>query len=53
MRRYLALELPSPVRNLIIKEDLDSQIRQRELFRLRAKLGPEVVPVAKLLKDRW
>ena len=43
--KYLALELPSPVRNLIIKEDLDFQIRQRELFRLRVKLGPEVVPV--------
>ena len=42
MKRYLALELPSPVRNLKIKEDLDLQIRQRELFRLRAKLGPEV-----------
>ena len=42
--KYLALELPSPVRNLLIKEDLDFQIRQRELFRLRVKLGPEVVP---------
>ncbi|GAH18630.1 unnamed protein product, partial [marine sediment metagenome] len=42
--KYLALELPPPVRNLLIKQDLDFQIRQRELFRLRAKLGPEVVP---------
>jgi hypothetical protein len=45
MIRYLALDLPAPVRDLRIKEDLGSQIRQRELFRLRAKLGPEVVPV--------
>ena len=40
--KYLALELPSPVRNLKIKEDIDLQIRQGELFRQRAKLGPEV-----------
>ncbi len=45
MRHYLALELPSPVRNLRIAEDLDLQIRQRDHFRLRAKLGPEVTPV--------
>jgi len=44
MRRYLALDLPPPVRDLRIEADLGSQIRQRELFRLRAKLGPEVVP---------
>jgi len=45
MRRYLALDMPPPVRDLRIKEDLGAQIRQRELFRLRAKLGPEVAPV--------
>jgi len=44
MVRYLALDLPPPVRDLRIKEDLGAQIRQRELFRLRAKLGPEVAP---------
>jgi hypothetical protein len=44
MVRYLALDLPPPVRDLRIKEDLGAQIRQRELFRLRAKLGPEVTP---------
>jgi hypothetical protein len=44
MVRYLALDLPPPVRDLRIREDLSSQIRQRELFRLRTKLGPEVVP---------
>jgi len=42
--KYLALELPSLVRNLKIKEDLTAQLRQRELFRLRTKLGPEVIP---------
>jgi len=40
--KYLAVELPAPIRNLKIKEDLDFQIRQRELFRQRVKLGPEV-----------
>ena len=45
MKRYLALDLPAPVRDLRIREDLGSQIRQRELFQLRTKLGPEVVPV--------
>lgn len=45
MIRYLALELPPPVRDLRIEADLGAQIRQRELFRLRTKLGPEVVPV--------
>ncbi len=44
MWHYLALDLPAPVRDLRIQADLGSQIRQRELFRLRAKLGPEVVP---------
>ncbi len=43
--KYLALELPAPIRNLKIKEDVGFQIRQRELFRERVKLGPEVVPV--------
>jgi len=42
--KYLALDLPAPVVNLKIKEDLTFQIRQRELFRARVKLGPEVVP---------
>lgn len=41
--RYL-LSLPKPVVASRIKEDLDLQIRQRELFRLRTKLGPEVIP---------
>lgn len=45
MKRYLALDLPTPVRNLKIAGDLDCQIRQRQYFRLRAKLGPEVTPV--------
>lgn len=45
MGRYLALDLPAPVRDLRIEEDLGAQIRQRELFRLRPQLGPEVVPV--------
>ncbi len=45
MKRYLALDLPPPVRDLRIREDLGAQIRQREFFRLRAKLGPEVTPV--------
>jgi len=40
--KYLALELPSPVRNLRIERDISLQIRQRELFQQRAKLGPEV-----------
>lgn len=44
MVRYLALDLPPPVRDLRIEGDLGAQIRQRELFRLRAKLGPEVAP---------
>lgn len=44
MRRYLALDLPPPVRDLRIKADLGAQMRQRELFRLRAKLGPKVAP---------
>lgn len=44
MVRYLSLEMPSTVQNLVIEEDLGSQIRQRELFRLRVKLGPEVIP---------
>ncbi|MBA7571385.1 hypothetical protein ES708_13147 [subsurface metagenome] len=45
MVRYLALDLPAPVRDLKIAEDLDCQILQREFFRLRPKLGPEVTPV--------
>lgn len=44
MKRYLALDLPAPIRNLKISEDLNFQILQRELFRLRTKLGPEVIP---------
>jgi len=44
LKRYLALDLPSPVRNLKIEEDLTLQIRQRDFFRLRVKLGPEVTP---------
>ena len=44
MKRYLALDLPAPVARLKIAEDLDFQILQREVFRLRVKLGPEVAP---------
>jgi len=44
MIRYLALDLPAPVRNLKIKEDLAFQICQRDFFRLRVKLGPEITP---------
>ena len=43
--RYLMLDLPTPVRNLKIAEDLDCQILQRQYFQTRAKLGPEVTPV--------
>lgn len=45
MKRYLALDLPAPLRNLKINEDLGFQILQRQLFQARVKLGPEVVPV--------
>lgn len=41
--KYLALELPPAIRDLKIKEELILQIRQIELFRRRAKLGPEIV----------
>ncbi len=43
--KYLALDLPTPVRNLKINEDLGFQILQRQLFQRRVKLGPEVTPV--------
>lgn len=44
MKRYLALELPQPLRNLKIKEDLAFQICQRDFSRLGTKLGPEITP---------
>ena len=42
--KYLALDLPAPVRSLAINVDLDYQVLQRQLFQSRAKLGPEVIP---------
>ena len=44
MVRYLALDLPTPVRNLRIEEDLNIQVLQRQYFLARPKLGPEVIP---------
>lgn len=44
MKRYIALDLPAPVRNLRINEDLRFQLLQRQLFQARVKLGPEITP---------
>jgi len=43
--KYLPVGLPEPVVASSIVVDLDCQILQREYFRLRTKLGPEVTPV--------
>ena len=43
--KYLPVGLPEPVLASKISEDLTCQLRQREFFRLRPKLGPEVIPV--------
>lgn len=43
--KYLPVGLPAPVASLKIKGDITFQVLQRDYFKARAKLGPEVTPV--------